>query len=310
MKGGLNMKRSLLVLLGVSNLLLASEFQYGSGTFGMEGGFLGLTNRIDTDVTTYSLVTRHANLFGDYFYGYDLNWYDSKTLTQARHDYNDFANNGNNMLGLGNNAVVSIPSMDYKLEGLDANIRLGYDVLHQDDDNYLGIGALVGISLPWIDSSKNSSASNNNNGVNAPLGLGDFIDTKTTVQTYKAGVTVNFQKTLIDNKVSLYGVGSYAMQTGKIKNDYLSSDYSVDGTFQEYNIGLYFTPFTKNYKLGFLTLSPRIYGTLGYKYSKWSVDKMSINMSGHEINSDILSPLETKFNMDTSIGYFGVGYSF
>jgi len=301
------MKRSLLVFLGVSNLLLASEFQYGSGTFGMEGGFLGLTNRIDTDVTTYSMVTRHANALGDFFYGYDLTWYDSKTLTQAQHDYNNFANNGNNMMGMNNNAKVSVPSMDYRVEGLDANVRLGYDVLHKDDDNYLGVGAIVGVSLPWIDSNKNSSSANNNGSNSA---LGDFKDTRTTIQTYKVGVTVNFQKRLIDNKLSLYGVGSYAMQTGKIENDHLSSDYNVDGTFQEYNLGLYFTPFTETYKWGFLTLSPRIYGTLGYKYSKWSVDKMSLNMSGHEINSDILSPLETKFNMDSSIGYIGVGYSF
>jgi len=301
------MKRSLLVFLGVSNLLLASEFQYGSGTFGMEGGFLGLTNRIDTDVTTYSMVTRHANALGDFFYGYDLTWYDSKTLTQAQHTYNNFANNGNNMMGMNNNAKVSVPSMDYRVEGLDANVRLGYDVLHKDDDNYLGVGAIVGVSLPWIDSNKNSSSANNNGSNSA---LGDFKDTRTTIQTYKVGVTVNFQKTLIDNKLSLYGVGSYAMQTGKIENDHLSSDYNVDGTFQEYNLGLYFTPFTETYKWGFLTLSPRIYGTLGYKYSKWSVDKMSLNMSGHEINSDILSPLETKFNMDSSIGYIGVGYSF
>jgi len=301
------MKRSLLVFLGVSNLLLASEFQYGSGTFGMEGGFLGLTSKIDTDVTTYSIVTRHANLFGDFFYAYDLNWYDSKTMTKAQHDYNNFANNGNNMLGLGDNTIASVPSMDYMLEGLDANVRLGYDILHKDEDNYLGLGAIVGISLPWIDSSKNSSSSNTD-ASNALLG--DFIDTKTTIQTYKVGVTVNFQKSLIDKKLSLYGVGSYAMQTGKIKNDYLSSDYSVDGTFQEYNLGLYFTPFTETYKWGFITLSPRVYGTIGYKYSKWSVDKMSVNMSGHEINSDILSPLAMKFNMDSSIGYAGVGYSF
>jgi len=302
------MKRSLLVFLGISNLLLASEFQYGSGTFGMEGGFLGLTNRIDTDVTTYSMATRHANVLGDFFYGYDLTWYDSKTLTQAQHTYNDFANNGNNMMGMNNNEVASVPSMDYMLQGLDANVRLGYDLLHKDKDNYLGVGALVGISLPWIDSSKKNSSSSNNNGSNSLLGA--FKDTKTTVQTYKLGVTLNFQKTLIDNKLSLYGVGSYAMQTGKIENDYLNSDYDVDGTFQEYNVGLYFTPFTETYKLGFLTLGPRVYGTLGYKYSKWSVDKMSLNMSGHEIDSNILSPLETKFNMDSSVGYFGIGYSF
>jgi len=223
------MKRSLLVFLGVSNLLLASEFQYGSGTFGMEGGFLGLTGRIDTDVTTYSMVTRHANVLGDFFYAYDLNWYDSKTLTQAQHDYNNFVNNGNNMMGMNNDAIASVPSMDYMLEGLDANVRLGYDVLHKDEDNYLGVGVLVGISLPWIESSKNSSSSNDNgsndNASNTLLGA--FIDTKTSIQTYKVGVTVNFQKTLIDNKLSLYGVGSYAMQTGKIENDYLISAVTI-----------------------------------------------------------------------------------
>jgi len=303
------MRRSLLVFLGISNLLLASEFQYGSGTFGMKGGFLGLTSRIDTDVTTYSLVTRHANVLGDFFYSYDLNWYDSKTMTQAQHSYNDLATSANNILGgVGANSVASVPSMDYKLEGLDANIRLGYDVLHKDDDNFLGLGAIVGISLPWIDSSKKSSGSSNFDASKSVFGA--FKDTKTTVQTYKLGATINFQKSLIDKKLSLYGVGSYAMQTGKIKNDYLNSDYSVDGTFQEYNLGLYFTPFTETSKWGFLTLSPRIYATIGYKYSKWSVDKMSINMSGQEVSSDILSPLAMEFNMDSSIGYMGVGYSF
>jgi len=180
--------------------------------------------------------------------------------------------------------------------------------LHKDDDNFLGVGAIVGVSLPWIDSSKNSNLSSNFDASKSLFGA--FKDTKTTVQTYKLGATVNFQKSLIDKKLSLYGIGSYAMQTGKIKNDYLDSDYSVDGTFQEYNLGLYFTPFTQKYKWGFLTLSPRIYATIGYKYSKWTVDKMTINMSGHEINSDILSPLAMEFNMDSSIGYFGVGYSF
>jgi len=302
------MRRSLLVFIGISNLLLASEFQYGSGTFGMKGGFLGLTSRIDTDVTTYSLVTRHANMFGNFFYSYDLNWYDSKTMRQAQHSYNSFATRANSIFGLGDNSVVSVPAMDYMLEGLDANIRLGYDIWHKDDDNFLGLGALVGISLPWIDSSKSSSSSSNFDASKSLFGA--FKDTKTTVQTYKLGVTINFQKSLIDKKLSLYGIGNYAMQTGKIKNDYLDSDYSVDGTFQEYNLGLYFTPFTEKYKWGFLTLSPRIYATIGYKYSKWSVDKMTINMSGKEVSSDILSPLAMEFNMDSSIGYIGVGYSF
>ncbi|NOZ90351.1 MAG: hypothetical protein GXO60_03590 [Epsilonproteobacteria bacterium] len=303
------MKRTLLVFLGISNLLLASEFDYGNGTFSMEGGFLGLNNKIDTDVSTYSLVTRHANMFGNFFYAYDLNWYDSDTLKQNQYTYNNLASNTNELLNndATNNSGLTIPAMNYTLQGLDANIKIGYDVWHQDKDNFLGLGAIVGISLPWIDSTK--SDSNDDNSDDDDL-LGEFPDTKTTIRTYKIGATVNFQKSLISNKLSIYGLGSYAYQTGDIDNDYLDSSYSVDGTFQEYNIGLYFTPFTEEFKWGFLTLSPRIYATIGYKYSKWTVDDMTINMSGKEVSSDILDPLATEFTMDSSIGYFGLGYSF
>jgi len=299
------MKKSLLVFLGISNLLLASEFDYGSGTFTMKGGFLGLTQDIDTDVTTYSVVTRHANLFSDAFYGYDITWYDSKRLNQAAANYNNKASELNNFLGNSNIGALSIPSMDYRLQGLDANVQLGYDLLHQDKDNYLGVGALVGISLPWIDGGKSDSSANLDTSI-----LGAFPDTKTEIKTYKLGATVNFKKALVSDKLSLYGTLSYAYQTGNIENDHLNSDYSVDGTFQEYNLGLYFTPFTEEYKLGFLTLGPRVFATAGYKFSKWEVDKMSINMSGKEVSSDILSPLATQFSMESSIGYFGLGYSF
>ena len=295
------MKKSLLVFLGISNILLASEFDYGSGTFTMNGGFLGLTQDIDTDVTTYSTVTRHANLFSNAFYAYDLTWYDSKKLNQAAANYNNLASE----LNLAGANQLEIPSMEYRLQGLDANVQFGYDVLHQDKDNYLGLGALVGISLPWIDGVKSDSSSNSENSI-----LGAFPDTKTEIQTYKLGATVNFKKALVSDKLSLYGVASYAYQTGNIENDHIEKEYSVDGTFQEYNVGLYFTPFTKEYKVGFLTFGPRVFATVGYKYSKWEVDDMAINMSGKEVSSDIISPLATTFSMESSIGYFGLGYSF
>ena len=299
------MKKSLLVFLGISNLLLASEFDYGSGTFSMQGGFLGSVSEIDTDISTYTLSTRHANIFGNAFYAYDLTWYDSKQLNQSIHNYNSYVSDLN---GLINNTSTSIPAMDYKLQGLDANIKVGYDIIHKDDDNFLGIGALVGISIPWIESNKDSSSDSNSNSGDSIFG--EFPDTETKIKTYKVGATVNFQKSLISNKLSFYGTGSYAFQTGSIENDEINSDSDVDGTFKEINLGLYFTPFTEKYKLGFLTLSPRIFATLGYKYTKWEVDDIVINMSGKEINSDILSPFATKFNMDSSVGYFGLGYSF
>jgi len=299
------MKKILLSLLTISALLPASEFQYGSGTLNMNGGFLGLTETIGTDVTTYSLVERHSNLFSsDFFYGYDVTWYDSKRLKQAEHSYNGMVDTVNNPLSNVTNSI-KVPEIEHRLQGLDANVRIGYDVIHQDDSNFLGLGVLLGLSIPWIDSFPNNSIPTLNKSDDSY-----FEDSKTEMMTYKIGPTVSFQKTLISDKLSFYGTGSLAFQTASIENSYAKSKFTVNGTFQEYNVGLYYTPFTKDYDLGWFTLSPRLYATIGYKYTKWDLDEMIVDISGMELSSTILNPLQTKFGMDSSIGYVGVGYSF
>ena len=299
------MKKSILILLGVTSTIFASEFDYGSGTFSMKGGFIGLEGSIDTDVSTFSLLNRHNNALGNFFYSYDLTWYKSDTMRQAQKRYNSYISRANNFLMDNGISDVTIPSMKHELEGLDVNIRLGYDIFHKDEDNYFGTGLVVGLSTPWIDDMvdiiKNKSSRDS--------GLDLYKKSKTKIKTYKIGPSINFQKSLNKN-ISFYGLASYAYQTGDIKNSYAKADYSVDGTFQEYNFGLYFTPFRTNFKWGFLTLNPRLYATIGYRYSKWDVDKMSINLTGHEFNSDMMKSLGSKFSMDSSIGYFGVGYSF
>jgi len=308
------MNKILLSLLTISALLPASEFQFGSGTFNMKGGFLGLTGKIGTDVETYSLVERHSNIAGsDFFYNYDFMWYDSETLRQAQHSYNNMATKANNFLP-STSETWKIPNMDYRVKGLDANIRVGYDVVHEDSDNFLGLGLVVGLTTPWIDSSTDDDTSPSfdfikDNTDNLLTASDYFKDSKTSIMTYKIGPTINFQKSFNKN-VSVYGIGTYAYQTGYIKNNYINSKLTVNGTFQEYNMGLYFTPFTETYKWGWLTLSPRIYATMGYKYSKWDVDEVLVNISGAEMSSKILDPLGMKFGFDSSIGYVGVGYSF
>jgi len=296
------MKKSLLVALAIS-LSSATEFQFGAGTFTMEGGFLGLTNSIDNDVVTYTITTRHANIGKGFFYGYDFTWFDSEDLIQAQKTYNNFA------------TALYIPKMEYRVKGLDANIRVGYDVFHQDQDNFFGVGLLVGVSAPWIDSTTSDNTAptidsymDNIRGMQESKELLD--KSNTDVLTYKIGPTITFQHGLISNKLSIYGGASYAYQTGTIESDYAKSDFDVDGTFQEYNLGLYFTPFTSTFKWGFLTLSPRIYATLGYRYSKWSVDKMAINITGVELDSQTIAPFKKEFKMSSSVGYFGIGYSF
>jgi len=294
-----------IVLIGLLlGLVQASEFEYGSGTFTMRGGFLGLDESIDTDVSTFSLIERHSNLpSSDFFYSYDLTWYDSKTLKQAQHTYNNSSSEFNNMMGLNSNENMKIPAIEHQLQGLDANIKFGYDIIHKDKDNYFGIGLLVGASIPWIDSSKDNSE----NGLDYKE---YFKDSKTKIMTYKIGPSINFQKSLISDKLSIYGTGSFAYQTGSVENDNMNTKLTVNGKFQEYNLGLYYTPFTQTYQWGWLKLSPRIYGTIGYKYSKWDVDDAVIDMSGGKLSSDILKPMETKFSMETSVAYIGLGYSF
>ncbi len=307
------MKKIGLSLIAVSALLTAAEFQYGSGTFNLNGGFMkqALSGTMSTDIDTFSLVERHSNIVGtDAFYSYDFMWMDSKTLKQAQQNYNNLVGQANSFIP--SSSPWEIPTMDYRVKGLDVNFRVGYDVQHKDEDNFLGLGLLVGLSIPWIDSS--SSATPSADMINMVLENQDsalslvnlFKKTKTSMMTYKIGPSINFQKTLNKN-LSIYGIGSIAYQTGYIKNDYIDSEFSVDGTFQELNAGLYFTPFTEKYKWGWLTLSPRLYATLGYKYSKWDVDDITIDIYK---NSFKLDPMIMKFGMDSSVGYVGVGYSF
>ncbi|HHD75985.1 MAG TPA: hypothetical protein ENK95_04055 [Campylobacterales bacterium] len=310
------MKKMLLTLLILNITLTASEFQYGKGRFDLAGGFLGLEQSIGTDISTFTLANPHANLpLSHLFYSYDVTWMDSQQLQQAQQSYNNLASTTNNFFAINTNEYLKVPAMEHRVKGLDANLRFGYDILHQDEDNFLGLGVLVGLSIPWIDSSKDNDASPSfgfirDNSGNLLQTADYFKQSKTSIMTYKIGPSINFKKTLISDKLSLYGIGSFAYQTGSIENDAIDSKLSVNGTFQEYNLGLYYTPFTEKYQWGWLTLSPRIYTTLGYKYSKWDVDNAIIDISGAKLSSDILDPLGMKFSMESAIGYLGVGYSF
>lgn len=309
------MNKILITSLSTVILGQAVEVDFGNGTFGMQGGFLGLAGEIDCDIATFSIANRHDNI-DRFYYGYDLTWYDSKRMIQAQHTYNAMASAGNQILNnipLGENATI--PEMEYRLKGMDVNLQFGYDLLHESDDDYIAAGLLLSISMPWIDATKSGSTIPNlgfmlDNAGNLLDAKDMFDKSKTEVMTYKIGPSITLQKPLIDKQLFLFGAASYAYQTGNIKNDYAHADFTVDGTFQSYNIGLQFIPFDHEFEWGWLTLSSKLYATLGYRYSKWDLDKMSIDISGNQISSDILAPLAMKFGMDSSVGYFGIGYQF
>jgi len=243
----------------ISSVLLvnvyAIEFEYGMGTFGIDGGFVGLNSKKTADVTTYSLIEQHQNLFGStWFYKYNLTWYDSNDATNTQQ-------NINNQL-ITPIATPITPSIDYKLQGLDVNLALGKDLSHKSENQYLGIGLMLGISLPWIESKKNK----NNDDTTSNAIMNNMEDSKTKIKTYKIGPTIH-ARTSLSNLFTLYAGATYAYQKGKIKNDYAHSNLSVKGTFQEYDFGIRFQPISYDKKFGFITLSPRFYMTLGYRYS-------------------------------------------
>lgn len=287
-------KISLVGLLTSS--LYGGEIQTGTGTFEMSGGFMGLDQTIDTDITTYSLIEQHSNIASsDWFYKYNLTWYDSDLMVQGQ---NSFNNNAQNLFQ--NQNMVTAPSIDYRLQGLDLNLVLGKDFIHEDENNYLGVGVMVGASIPWIDSKKdddNDDASSDNS-------MNLMEKSKTEFYTYKVGPSFTARKSL--NKFfSLYGSGTYAYQTATVKNDYANADLTANGTFQEYDVGIRFQPVSADYSLGWLTISPRFYATLGYRYTAWDLDDVNIDVTGQNMKFT-----QMDFNMNSSVTYFGLGYSF
>jgi len=281
--------------------LEASEIEYGTGTINMTGGFIGLDSTISTDITTYSLVEHHKNIFSStWYYKYNLTWYDSDTMIQGQNTLNSSIATANTYLATTGTTVPTIPSIDYRLQGLDINLVLGKDIYHKNENTFFGIGLLVGVSLPWIDSSKSDS---NNDDTSDDL-MDAMKDSKTEMLTYKIGPSISASASL-NKHFMVYGSATYAYQTGTLKNDYANSDLTVDGIFQEYDIGMKIQPFSEDYKTSFMTLSPRLYGTLGYRYTEWTLNDVAIDVTGTGQTFT-----QTDFSSDNSVIYFGIGYDF
>ncbi len=275
----------------LSSGLYATELQIGTGTFQMNGGFIGLSEQIDTDISTYSILEQHSN-FGssNWFYAYSANWYDSDSMIQAQQDINAVLNL--------NPTPLTTPSIDYRLQGLDINMILGRDLAHTSENDYVGLGLMLGISVPWIDSKKDESNDDSTSDIDI------LQSTKTSISTYKIGPCVKARKSLNDF-FTVYWSGTYAYQTGSIKNDYLDSSLSVNGIFQEYDFGIRFQTLFSDYDLGLFTISPRLYATLGYRYTSWDINDVSIDVMG--LNNTFS---QGDFNMNSSVTYFGLAYTF
>jgi len=302
------MKKLLITIFVLVLSSYGTEFRFGTGNMGFTGGFLGFSHKVTENITTFSLVELHKNISKYHtFYSYEITWYDSDHFKQMQSYYNSTVNSANealNQIPFINRANIYIPTMDYTLQGLDAGISLGYDPYFEDENNYFGIGGYLGINLPWIDSKKDSSSSSLPIDVDAATVEKFFKDSKTKIKTYKLGITFKGRKAIAPS-FSAYFDSVLAYQVGNVKNDYAKADFDVDGTYTSFDIGIRFQPFEKNYDLSVITLKPRVFVTLGYKYQKWDVKDIAIDISGMGIKFP-----ETTMKFDTNLAYLGVGYSF
>jgi len=274
--------KKLLCVMGVSLGLFASEIQFGQGSFSVDAAFLGLSSSDNEKITTYSLVNEHKNIFSSkYFYSYKLAYYKSNTISTI------YKLNSTAAGVLGNSSNILVYN---KLRGVDLNIVLGKDFINQDNkDTYFGAGLLIGASFPYL----KTNSSNNNNSTSNYL-----KKSKTKFYTYKLGLALKGQKAL-NGFVNIYANTAYALQSAKVKNSEANIDSSSNGDYFTFNTGVKFQAKTKK-KIGFITLSPALFATVGYRYDYWKVNDVKSNSL--TINTDI--------TLKVSQVYVGLGYDF
>ncbi|NPA12251.1 MAG: hypothetical protein GXO62_08405 [Epsilonproteobacteria bacterium] len=277
-------------LLALATFALASEFQYGNGKFKIDVNFPMFSSGIDLDVESFSFVENHKNILGtSWFYKYDLTYYKSKTL-------DDMISTLNSNISMFNNySPVNAPVISYKLRGIDFNLIVGKD-LYTKNNARIGLGALVGVSVPWLESKSKSNIEAAQDYMKA------LEDSKTKVMTYKVGMNLNGAYTL--NKfVNFYASTSYAYQMGKIKNDYVDVEVKGTGHYSDLDLGVRITPLSVKKKIWFITLNPKVYATLGFKYKYWKLKRIESNVMDID---GYVGDVEFKNKM----AYFGLGYDF
>jgi len=285
--------RNVLLLSIAAVSLYGGSMEYGSGDIDITSGIFGYNSTSSIDLSSYSLVEHHKNLFSStWYYRYNITWFDSKKLVKQQDNFNSVISNLS--------ASNTIQNVEYRMQGLDASLALGKDLYHKSENRFISLGLMIGISLPWVDS-KSDSSSNNSTSDQILDGLNN---SKTTLYTYKIGPTLSASYDF-NKYFMIYGSATYAYQTGKIKNDYLDSSFQADGIFSSYDVGLKIQPFAHDYKTKLMTFKTRLYATLGYRYSKWELNDINLDTFAFNFQTSAID-----FDMQASTAYVGIGYDF
>jgi len=284
---------------GTLGVMTHGEVEYGRGTMSLEGGFLGLNGKISDNIDTYTLKDEHHNTSVKHLnYNYKISWYDSNTLDQSISTYNGYVTDINGYTG----NALTIPSVGYKIQGLDADVGLGWNLIDLGEHDYFSIGLDLGVSMPWIEAADTSSSSSSS----STDSIASLYGTGTTkMWTYKVGPQMRVSKSLTSD-LSLYGSAIYAYQNATIKNSSVDLNVHVDGEFTESELGLRYQPLETNYRItNWFSVTPRLYFTAGVRYNQWVLHDVAIQLFDQNI------PLpKSDMKVSSSTTYFGLGYGF
>jgi len=281
-------KKYILPLALLASSANALDLRYGQGDFEWNAGsnLLG-EHSVTLDDKIMSISEEHSNFTDSpwYYFG-NIDMHNSDTLDKIT----DVADRIVGSLPISPDDIAPFPS-SFKVTGVDFDIGIGYDIA-KDENGYLGIGLMTGISTPFMEM---------HNYLEAYEYLNTLLEeTSTDVQTYKFGLSIQGSYN-ITNEFSIYGTGIYAMQTGTLDNDLISSSIDIDGTYSSFDAGLKFYP------SGIVDNETNFYINFGYAYKHWEIDDMNVNI-GNILPINLSSVVNT--DMTSDYLYVGIGMTF
>jgi len=266
----------------------ALDLRYGQGDFEWSVGADDLSEQsVTLDDTVISISEHHTNFTDSpwYYFG-NIDIHSSDKLDRIT----DLADNAMANLPFSPADIAPFPS-SFEVSGVDFDIGVGYDIA-RDENGYLGIGVMTGISTPFMEM---------HNYIEAYDYLSTLLEeTSTDVETYKFGISVQGAYN-ITPEFSVYGTGIYAGQTGTLQNDLISSEFDVTGTYSALDIGVRFYP------SGVVENDTNFYINAGYAYKHWEIDDMDVNVGGI-LSVNLSSVVNT--DMTSDYIYVGIGFSF
>jgi hypothetical protein len=289
------MKATLLICLTFlfSHSLSAIELTYGNGEFGMNAGIGSLfSSNVKLSTNTWSLAEHHKNIRkSKLYYQFQFDYFNSDTVDKMT----DFASSpissslpiiGSSPDDMVNNFTqIPVPS-DYRIRGINFDIGLGYDLIKHAKTTF-GIAFNTGLSTPFM------KIRNMKNTANLVIDLLDSFDTK--VETYKLGGSI-YGEYAFNEQLSVLGGGSLNFQTGKMENDTLRGDVTIDGFYQSLHINLKYSP----------TFLKRAFLIGGYRYNRWDYGSTTVDTPIGRTN--IAQNMDIIF--DSSNIHIGAGYRF